>query len=154
MSERADDLERFLQAQGPVFGAVRAELQEGKKRTHWMWFVFPQLRGLGSSSTSQFYGLASGAEARGYWEHPVLGPRLKACVAQVMATPRGRSAHDIFDSPDDLKFWSCMTLFNRVVPEEPLFAAALDRFYGGLADTRTMDLLASEGRRAPVPPLG
>lgn len=142
MSAAADDLARFVEAQGPVLQAVRAELQAGRKRSHWMWFVFPQLRGLGRSSTAQYYGLASADEARRYWAHPVLGPRLQGCVAQVLATPPERSAHDIFGSPDDLKFWSCVTLFNRVVPDEPLFAAALARFHGGQADKGTLDLLA------------
>ena len=144
MSASADDLERFIEAQAPVFDAVRAELQAGAKRTHWMWFVFPQLRGLGRTSIAQFYGIESAAEALRYWRHPVLGPRLQACVGIVLAAPHGKSAHDIFGSPDDLKFRSCLTLFERVAPEEPLFAAALVRFYGAQADPRTVDLLTGE----------
>lgn len=142
MKASADDLEGFVENQDPVFDAARAELQVGKKRSHWVWFVFPQMRGLGRSSTALFYGLESAAEARRYWAYPVLGPRLKGCVGQVLSAPRGRSAQDIFGSPDDLKFWSSMTLFNRVVPEEPLFAAALACFHGGQEDMGTVDLLA------------
>lgn len=142
MSASAEDLERFVEAQEPVFDAVRAELQAGKKRTHWMWFVFPQLRGLGRTSTAQFYGLASADEARRYWAHPVLGPRLMDCVRWVLAAPHGSSAHDIFGSPDELKFRSCLTLFQHVAPDEAQFAAALARFYDALPDPRTLQLLA------------
>jgi uncharacterized protein (DUF1810 family) len=142
MSARVDDLARFVQAQAAVFDTVRAELQAGAKSTHWMWYVFPQLRGLGRSRTAQTYGIESAAQARAYWRHPVLGPRLKACVEWVLALPSDRSARDIFGSPDDLKFWSCLTLFQRVAPEEPVFDAALARFYGGRADEGTLGLLA------------
>jgi uncharacterized protein (DUF1810 family) len=146
MSASAEDLERFVEAQEPVFDAVRAELQAGKKRTHWMWFIFPQLRGLGRTSTAQLYGIESADEARRYWAHPVLWPRLKDCVGWALAAPQGMSAHDIFGSPDDLKFRSCLTLFQRVAPDEPLFAAALERFYEGQADARTVDLLVDDFR--------
>ena len=142
MSAAADDLARFVEAQGPVFDTVCAELRAGTKRTHWMWFVFPQLRGLGRTSTAQFYGLDSAAEALAYWRHPALGPRLKSCVELILAVPGGRSAHDILGSPDDLKLRSCLTLFQHVAPEEPCFSAALGRFYDGRADQRTLDLLA------------
>ena len=146
MSASAEDLERFVEAQEPVLDAVRAELRAGKKRTHWMWFVFPQLRGLGRTSTAQFYGIESADEARRYWAHQVLGPRLKDCVGWALAAPQETSAHDIFSSPDDLKFRSCLTLFQRVAPGEPLFAAALERFYEGQADARTVDLLVDDRR--------
>ena len=146
MSASAEDLERFTEAQEPVLEAVRTELQAGKKRTHWMWFVFPQLRGLGRTSTAQWYGIESADEARRYWAHPVLGPRLKECVGWALAAPQGTSAHDIFGSPDDLKFRSCLTLFQRVAPDEPLFAAALARFYDSQADPRTVDLLVDARR--------
>lgn len=142
MRAAADDLQRFIEAQTPVIDAVRSELLAGQKRSHWMWFVFPQLRGLGRTSTAQFYGLASADDARRYWEHPVLGLRLKDCVGWVLRAPKGKSAHDIFGSPDDLKFRSCLTLFQSVAPDEASFAAALDRFYGGQADDRTLELLA------------
>ena len=120
------DLERFLEAQAPVFKTVLAELRAGWKRTHWMWFVFPQLRGLGESSTAQFYGIASMDEARKYLAHPVLGPRLELCTRIVLET-EAPSIHAMFGSPDDLKFRSCMTLFSRAT-EAPdnLFRQALD----------------------------
>ena len=143
MSASANELERFVQAQAPIFDAVCAELRAGIKRTHWMWFVFPQLRGLGSTSTAQFYGIGSAAEAIAYWRHPVLGRRLKTCVDLVLAAPGGKSAHAIFGSPDDLKFRSCLTLFQTVAPEEACFRTALGRFYGGQPDQLTIQLLTS-----------
>jgi uncharacterized protein (DUF1810 family) len=134
------DLERFVKAQSPVHAQALAELRAGRKTSHWMWFVFPQIAGLGTSPMAQRYAIASLAEARAYWSHPVLGPRLKECTAAVLAV-RGRSAHDIFGSPDDVKFRSCMTLFERAVPEEPLFAQALDAYYGGERDRATLQRL-------------
>ena len=104
------NLDRFVQAQDPVLAQVRAELWAGHKRTHWMWFVFPQLAGLGRSDTARYYALASLEEARAYLAHPLLGPRLIECTNLVNAV-EGRSAHQIFGSPDDLKFHSSMTLF-------------------------------------------
>jgi len=105
-------LERFVAAQAPVFAAALAELRGGRKRSHWMWFVFPQLRGLGRSSMAEFYGIVSLAEARAYVAHPVLGPRLTLCAEAVLAI-EGRSLREIFGSPDDVKFCSSMTLFSR-----------------------------------------
>jgi len=144
MAERAEsdpfDLQRFVDAQAPVFEAVCRELAAGSKRTHWMWFVFPQLRGLGSSETARFYGIASRDEALAYWRHPVLGTRLKRCTDIVLGHA-GRSVHRIFGSPDDLKFGSCMTLFAAIAPEEPAFGAAIRTFLGGKADRRTVALL-------------
>lgn len=137
------DLDRFVQAQAPVIDQVRRELAAGQKRSHWMWFVFPQLRGLGHSAMAQRYGIASLAEARAYLAHPVLGPRLRDCAALMNAVP-GRSAHDILGSPDDMKFQSSMTLFALAAPAEPAFAAVLDRFYGGTRDARTLAALPSE----------
>lgn len=137
------DLDRFVQAQAPVIDQVRRELAAGQKRSHWMWFVFPQLRGLGHSGMAQRYGIASLAEARAYLAHPVLGPRLRDCAALMNAVPR-RSAHDILGSPDDMKFQSSMTLFALAAPAEPAFAAALDRFYGGARDARTLSALPPE----------
>jgi uncharacterized protein (DUF1810 family) len=134
------DLDRFVQAQAPVIGRVQAELAAGRKTSHWMWFVFPQLRSLGRSSTARHYGLASLDEARAYWRHPVLGPRLQHCTGLVLAVP-GRSAHEIFGSPDDLKFRSCCTLFERAAPEATVFAQALQRFYGGERDPLTLQAL-------------
>lgn len=136
------DLERFVQAQDPVWNTVRAELRVGAKRTHWMWFVFPQLAALGRSSTARFYGLQGAAEARAYGQHPLLGPRLREAAALVLAV-RGRSVHDIFGSPDDLKLRSCMTLFEAVAPEEPVFAQVLDQCCGGERDPLTLQLLGA-----------
>jgi uncharacterized protein (DUF1810 family) len=133
------DLQRFVDAQAGVIGTVGKELRAGRKRSHWMWFVFPQLRGLGMSSTAQFYGLASLDEARAYLAHPVLGPRLLECCALMLAVP-GRSAHEILGSPDDLKFRSCLTLFSLAAPDEAVFRQGLERFYGGEPDPRTVAL--------------
>ena len=134
------DLDRFLAAQDPVLDQVRAELAAGRKRSHWMWFVFPQLRGLGSSAMAQQYGLASREEARAYLDHPVLGPRLEDCTALVNAV-EGRSAEDILGGIDALKFRSCMTLFAAVRPGESVFRSALRRYFGGVPDPRTLALL-------------
>ena len=133
------DLDRFVTAQAPVMGQVLDELRAGSKRSHWMWFVFPQLQGLGMSGMAQRYGIASLAEARAYLAHPVLGPRLLACCG-LMLQVQGRSAQAILGSPDDLKFRSCCTLFALAAPHEPVFQQCLDRFYGGLPDPRTVAL--------------
>ena len=133
-------LERFVEAQAPVYASVLRELGAGSKTSHWMWFVFPQLKSLGRSSTARFYGIEDRAEAAAYWRHPLLGPRLVECTRLVLATS-GRSAHAVFGSPDDLKLCSCMTLFDAVAPEEPAFRSVLDRFYAGVADAATLDLL-------------
>ncbi len=135
------DLERFVQAQDPVIGAVRRELQSGRKRTHWMWFVFPQLRALGRSPTAQRYGIASLAEAQAYMAHPLLGPRLVECAELVLAVP-GRTAHEIFGSPDDLKLHSSMTLFAAAAPDRPVFGAVIQAFFRGTPDPLTTALLA------------
>ncbi|MBU1358423.1 MAG: DUF1810 domain-containing protein [Gammaproteobacteria bacterium] len=140
------DLDRFVTAQAPVLEAVRRELAAGRKTSHWMWFVFPQLRGLGRSETARFYGIEDAAEALAYWRHPVLGQRLRECTLQLLDID-GRSAHEVFGSPDDLKLRSCMTLFDAVAPEEKAFAQVLERFYGGERDGATLALLgAAEGR--------
>ena len=135
-------LERFVAAQNPVIERVRAELQAGHKRSHWMWFVFPQLAGLGSSAMAQTYAIGSLAEARAYLAHPVLGRRLIDCSTVVTAVA-GKTAHDVFGSPDDLKFQSCMTLFHQAGPNEPVFTQALAHYFGGVADGRTRQLLAN-----------
>lgn len=134
------NLQRFVDAQDPVYAAVCAELSKGRKTSHWMWFVFPQLAALGRSGTARFYGLADAAQARAYWTHPTLGTRLRECSRLVLSV-KGQSAHDIFGSPDDLKLCSCMTLFEAAVPDEPVFADVLDRFYQGSRDLRTFGLL-------------
>ena len=133
------DLQRFVDAQRDVYPLVRAELAAGCKRSHWMWFVFPQLKGLGRSATAQHYGISSMAEAQAYWAHPVLGPRLRECTGLVLAV-EGRGAREIFGPPDDLKFRSCMTLFARATGE-PIFTRALAKYFGGEADPRTTELL-------------
>src|SRR5215204_5358548 len=125
------DLERFVTAQVPVFSAVLDELKAGRKRSHWMWFVFPQLRGLGRSSTAEFFGLGSLDEARAYLAHPVLGPRLILCTEAVLAV-EGRSVYEIFGSPDDLKFCSSMTLLSRADGRNTsVFRQALDHLCAG-----------------------
>jgi uncharacterized protein (DUF1810 family) len=133
------DLQRFVTAQATVIDDVRVELRAGRKRSHWMWFVFPQLRGLGLSATAQHYGIASLDEARAYLAHPVLGERLRECVGLMLQVPEA-DAHAILGSPDDLKFRSCLTLFALAAPEEPLFKQALERFYAGEPDPRTLAL--------------
>ncbi len=137
-----DDLQRFLDAQDPVYPQVLRELGQGRKTSHWMWFVFPQLRGLGLSETARFYGLRSAEEAIAYQQHPVLGPRLRDCTRLVIAAAADRTVHDIFGSPDDLKLRSCMTLFAQA-SDDPLFVHALQALFAGQADSRTLDLLPS-----------
>ncbi len=137
------NLNRFVTAQTSVFDTVLAELQAGQKRTHWMWFIFPQLRGLGQSSTALFYGISSLDEARAYYTHRLLGPRLAACTRTVLGS-NARSLHDIFGSPDDLKFRSSMTLFEAAVPEAAaMFAQALDRWCAGERDPHTLQLIGA-----------
>jgi uncharacterized protein (DUF1810 family) len=134
------DLERFVEAQHGVYEGVLRELRAGRKTGHWIWFIFPQLAGLGRSEMSRFYGIASLDEARAYLDHPVLGPRLRECVSAVLAT-LGASADQIFGSLDALKVRSSMTLFHRAAPDEPLFVEVLERFYGGVADAATDSML-------------
>lgn len=145
MTPDPHDLARFLDAQAPVIDQVRAELAAGAKRTHWMWFVFPQLQGLGSSPMARRYALAGLDEARAWLAHPVLGPRLEDLTRLVLSAPPDRSVHDIFGSPDDVKFRSSMTLFARAAPEARLFRDALDRFFGGAEDPRTLAILKGPG---------
>jgi uncharacterized protein (DUF1810 family) len=133
----AYDLGRFVAAQEGVYGRALAELQAGAKRSHWMWFIFPQIAGLGASAMAQRYAIGSLAEARAYLAHPILGERLRACTAAVNAVA-GRSAHAIFVAPDDVKFRSSLTLFAAAAPDEPLFAEALARFFGGAPDPLTL----------------
>jgi uncharacterized protein (DUF1810 family) len=139
MSADPFDLARFVSAQAGVFDRAVEELRAGAKRSHWMWFIFPQLRALGRSPTAQHYGVASLDEATAYLEHPVLGPRLEIAVAAVQASP-ARDLHALFGSPDDLKFRSCMTLFSVAAPEGP-YNAALDRWCDGQPDPATLGLL-------------
>jgi uncharacterized protein (DUF1810 family) len=139
------DLERFVTAQAPVLETVLAELRAGRKRTHWMWFVFPQLAGLGRSSTARFYGISGIEEARAYLAHPLLGSRLDLCTRIVLAS-QSPSLYAIFGSPDDVKFRSCMTLFSLAAddPGNP-FGLALDRWCGGRPDEQTLVLIEPTG---------
>ncbi|ORW30354.1 calpastatin [Mycobacterium paraense] len=134
------DLKRFVDAQAPVYRDVVEELRAGRKRSHWMWFVFPQLRGLGSSPAAVHYGISSLEEARAYLAHEVLGPRLRECTRLVNDVD-GRSAADIFGSPDDLKLRSSMTLFARAADDNEDFLALLDKYYGGRQDQLTLQRL-------------
>lgn len=133
-------LARFVSAQASAYETALRELRSGTKRSHWMWFIFPQMEGLGSSSTARFYAIRGLDEARAYLEHPVLGPRLVDCT-QVVLAHAGRPLADIFGYPDDLKFASSMTLFERVAGPGSVFAQALDRMCGGERDARTLQRL-------------
>ena len=134
------ELQRFVDAQEPLRQRVRAELRAGRKSSHWMWFFFPQLRGLGKSEMAHRYGISSIEEARAYLAHPVLGPRLReAC--QLILEVKGRSAYQIFGHPDDVKFRSCLTLFGRAAPDDPVFSACLRKYFAGVEDQATLALL-------------
>lgn len=135
------DLARFIEAQAPVIEAARGELAAGRKATHWMWFVFPQVAGLGASAMAQRYAIGSAGEARAYLAHPVLGSRLRDLTELACEIPQ-RTAHDVFGSPDDMKFRSCMTLFHAVAPQETPFTTALALYFGGEEDARTLEILA------------
>jgi uncharacterized protein (DUF1810 family) len=139
-SQDSFGLQRFVEAQARVYDRVVEELRQGRKQSHWMWFIFPQLRGLGRSETARFYGLAGLDEARAYLAHPLLGPRLRACVG-LMNAIEGANARAVLGSPDDLKFRSCLTLFEAADPGEPAFRGALDRYFEGGRDRATLDLL-------------
>lgn len=136
-------LQRFVDAQAPVWPQVRAELAAGAKRSHWMWFIFPQLRGLGRSETARFYGIADLDEARAYWAHPLLGERLREACGLLATLPPTLSAELVLGPVDALKLRSCLTLFERVAPEEPVFGALLERWYGGRRDAATLERLGS-----------
>ena len=137
-----DELSRFLQAQKGVYERALAEIESGKKRSHWMWFIFPQLDGLGSSAMARRYAIKSAAEAKAYLAHPQLGPRLAECV-EVLLALEGRSAHQIFGFTDDLKLKSCATLFAAVMPAGSVFHRLLDKYFGGKSDAATLRLLSS-----------
>jgi uncharacterized protein (DUF1810 family) len=139
------DLVRFVNAQSDVYNQVTDELTKGRKQTHWMWFVFPQLAGLGHSSMARRYAIGDLDQAKRYLAHPLLGSRLRDDV-RLMVSHKGKSALDILGSPDDLKFRSCLTLFAEAASDDSdraLFKQALDQFYGGQADPRTTELLRS-----------
>jgi uncharacterized protein (DUF1810 family) len=137
------DLDRFVAAQDGRFEGVLRELRAGHKTGHWIWFIFPQLAGLGRSETSRFYAIASIDEARAYLAHPILGPRLRECIEAVLATS-GAGAEQIFGALDAMKVRSSLTLFLRAAPDEQLVAEMLDRFYGGVTDDATDALLGGE----------
>jgi len=140
MVNDAFDLERFVQAQGPVMEQVRSELRRGQKRGHWMWFVFPQIKGLGRSETAVFYAIVSREEAVAYLKHPVLGPRLVECTRLVLGV-KGRTSEQIFGEVDSLKFRSSMTLFAQVTVKETAFQEALDKYFDGEGDAATLEVL-------------
>ncbi len=135
------DLNRFVNAQAPVYAQVVGELRRGRKTGHWMWFIFPQLRGLGHSEMAQHYGIASRQEAAAYLSHPLLGGRLTECTELVLAV-EGATLSAILGYPDDLKFGSCMTLFAAVAPEQDVFKRAITKFLAGERDPRTLQLLS------------
>ena len=134
------DLRRFVDAQKSVYERVCKELRNGRKETHWMWFIFPQLRGLGQSATALRYGIASKEEAEEYLKHPVLGPRLRECTRLVNFV-EGRSISEILGYPDDLKFRSSMSLFASVAPDNQIFKEALRKYFGGEMDPLTLQRL-------------
>jgi uncharacterized protein (DUF1810 family) len=136
------DLERFVTAQAPVYGQVLAELRAGRKRSHWMWFVFPQLAGLGHSPTARYFAIGSREEALAYLAHPLLGARLEECTEALLAVPE-RAISEILGFPDDLKFRSSMTLFSVLAGPGSVFEQALGRFYDGAPDAGTLELLGA-----------
>jgi uncharacterized protein (DUF1810 family) len=135
------NLQRFVDAQAQIYDAVRGELRAGCKTSHWMWFIFPQIQGLGRSPTARKYAISGRKEAHAYLQHPILGPRLIECTKLVNEV-EGKSADDIFGYPDGLKFRSSMTLFAEVSPDNPVFVDALDKYFGGEPDPLTLDRLA------------
>lgn len=133
-------LDRFVHAQEYSYDQALAELRGGRKRSHWMWFIFPQLKGLGASPTASHYAIGSVGEAEAYLQHPVLGPRLLECAAAVLAL-EGKSASEVFGYPDDVKLRSCATLFARVSPPGSVFDQLLGKYFGGRPDEKTLQLL-------------
>lgn len=140
MPDPSFHLDRFLQAQENSYTAARNELQAGRKRSHWMWYIFPQVIGLGSSATSRNYAIRSKEEAKAFLLHPVLGTRLIELTTLVLAH-KDKSIRDIFSSPDDLKFRSCMTLFSSLQEADPVFSEALETFFHGIGDAETVNIL-------------
>lgn len=138
------NLERFIAAQAPVYSTVLAELKAGTKRSHWMWFIFPQLAGLGRSAMARQFAIASLDEAAAYLAHPVLGARLHEC-SSLLAEIDARSAHEILGDPDDMKFHSSMTLFAYAAPVDSVFQQCLNKYFGGVADPATLALIGEAG---------
>lgn len=141
MSQETNSLQRFLDAQRTDYATALAELTAGRKRSHWMWYIFPQLRGLGFSETARYYGIQDAAEAAAYLAHPVLGSRLLEISRALLALP-GSDANRIFGSPDDMKLRSSITLFGAVPGTDPVFQAVLDKFFGGAKDAKTLQILS------------
>lgn len=139
-TEDTFNLSRFLQAQEDAYEQALAEVRNGRKKTHWMWYIFPQLDGLASSSTAKYYAIKSIEEARAYLAHPILGPRLLECAEAVVGV-EGRTANALFGAPDDLKLRSCATLFACVSPAGSVFERLLGKYYGGGRDSKTLELL-------------
>jgi uncharacterized protein (DUF1810 family) len=142
MNQQEDrfDLNRFVQAQEEIYPRALAEIRRGQKRSHWMWFIFPQIDGLGYSSTARFYAIKSKGEARAYLDHPLLGKRLVECCEALLKIT-GKSADEIFDYPDDLKLRSSMTLFASISQPRSVFSRVLDQYYSGQPDDQTLELL-------------
>lgn len=138
------NFQRFLEAQNPVFEQVLAELHAGSKQSHWMWFIFPQMRGLGSSAMAARFAIGSAEEARAYLAHPVLGERLRTCTSAVLGV-QGRDADQIFGFPDNLKFHSSVTLFAAVAENDRMFSQALEKYFSGRPDAKTLTLLHTSG---------
>lgn len=136
------ELDRFVRAQAHIFEIALAEIADGRKCSHWMWYIFPQFAGLGFSAMSQRYSIKSATEAQAYLKHPILGPRLMQCCEALLAI-NGRSAHEIFDSPDEMKLQSCVTLFASVTPVDSVFARVLEQYFSGQRDQKTLDLLSA-----------
>ena len=134
------DLNRFVQAQKVDYDRALLEIKRGRKSSHWMWYIFPQFEGLGFSTTSRLYSIKSVAEAAAYLAHPILGPRLRECAEAVLGV-EGRSAHEMFGSPDDMKLRSCTTLFAHVSPPGSVFHQVLDKYFQGRHDRKTLELL-------------
>ena len=156
MENRPDEFARFVSAQSAIYEQVRRELSGGCKKSHWIWFIFPQLRGLGQSAMSKKYAIPSLRGARRYLMHELLGPRLLECTGLVLAI-HGRGIDNIFGSLDAMKFHSCMTLFSLCAEEGSVFSAAMKRYFAGMQDTNTLRLLRERGEvpaGPPVPPKG
>lgn len=134
-------LRRFLEAQEEIYGVALSELKGGRKLSHWMWFIFPQIDGLGSSSTAKLYAIKNVNEAKAYLNHAILGPRLIECT-KILLNNGGQSASDIFGYPDDLKFCSSMTLFEYAASEDTLYSRALDQYCGGKRDAKTLKIIS------------
>ena len=137
------NLQRFLEAQQRSYETALAEISQGQKRTHWMWYIFPQIQGLGSSDTSRYYAIINAGEAINYLEHPVLGNRLKT-ISRVLIQVAGRTAHQIFGSPDDMKLHSSMTLFAGLPGTDSVFQQVLDKYFGGEPDKKTLQILETQ----------